>query len=106
MKKLFIAAFATFAMVSISSVFANKAMIENVPEGLANDTTDTTSTSAPAEPSTSTAEPSTSTAEPATSTSEPSTGTVEPATQGNGAGDGMYLMDPVDTTKTDTTVAK
>ena len=99
MKKLFIAAFATFAMVSISSVFANKAMIENVPEGLANDTTDTTSTSAPAEPST-------STAEPATSTSEPSTGTVEPATQGNGAGDGMYLMDPVDTTKTDTTVAK
>ena len=99
MKKLFIAAFATFAMVSISSVFANKAMIENVPDGLANDTTDTTSTSAPAEPST-------STAEPATSTSEPSTGTVEPATQGNGAGDGMYLMDPVDTTKTDTTVAK
>lgn len=99
MKKLFIAAFATFTMVSISSVFANKAMIENVPDGLANDTTDTTSTSAPAEPST-------STEEPATSTSEPSTGTVEPATQGNGAGDGMYLMDPVDTTKTDTTVAK
>lgn len=99
MKKLFIAAFATFAMVSISSVFANKAMIENVPDGLANDTTDTTSTSAPAEPST-------STAEPAASTSEPSTGTVEPATQSNGAGDGMYLMDPVDTTKTDTTVAK
>ncbi len=99
MKKLFIAAFATFAMVSISSVFANKAMIENVPDGLANDTTDTTSTSAPAEPAT-------STSEPATSTSEPSTGTVEPATQGNGAGDGMYLMDPVDTTKTDTTVAK
>ena len=99
MKKLFIAAFATFTMVSISSVFANKAMIEKVPDGLANDTTDTTSTSAPAEPST-------STEEPATSTSEPSTGTVEPATQGNGAGDGMYLMDPVDTTKTDTTVAK
>ena len=69
MKKLFIAAFATFTMVSISSVFANKAMIENVPDGLANDTTDTTSTSAPAEPSTSTEEPATSTSEPSTGNS-------------------------------------
>lgn len=88
MKKLFFAAFATFAMVSISSVFANKAMMANAPEGLASDS-DTTVT-APAEPSTSSEKPSTEVAEPLTS---------------NTAGDGMYLMEPTDTAKTDTTVA-
>lgn len=94
MKKLFFAAFATFAMVLISSVFANKAMIGNAPEGLANDTTDTTVTSTPVEPVEAPAEPTTNSAEPATEVAEPATG--------NTAGDGMYLMEPVDTTKKDT----
>lgn len=91
MKKLFFAAFATFAMVSISSVFANKAMIGNAPDGLANDTT---VTSTPVEPEEVPAEPTTNSSEPATEVAEPATG--------NTAGDGMYLMEPVDTTKKDT----
>lgn len=90
MKKLFFAAFATFAMVSISSVFANKAMMANVPEGLASDSDTTVTAPAPAEPATSSEKPSTEVAEPLTS---------------NTAGDGMYLMEPTDTAKTDTTVA-
>lgn len=94
MKKLFFAAFATFAMVSISSVFANKAMIGNAPDGLANDTTDTTVTSTPVEPEDVTAEPTTNSSEPTTEVAEPAIG--------NTAGDGMYLMEPVDTTKKDT----
>ncbi len=95
MKKLFFAAFATFAMVSISSVFANKAMMANAPEGLASDS-DTTVT-APAEPVEAPAEPSTSSEKPSTEVAEPLTS--------NTAGDGMYLMEPTDTAKTDTTVA-
>ena len=94
MKKLFFAAFATFAMVSISSVFANKAMIGNAPDGLANDTTDTTVTSTPVEPEDVPAEPTTNSSEPTTDVAEPATGKT--------AGDGMYLMEPVDTTKKDT----
>lgn len=94
MKKFFFAAFATFAMVSISSVFANKAMIGNALDGLANDTTDTTVTSTPVEPEDVPAEPTTNSSEPTTEVAEPATG--------NTAGDGMYLMEPVDTTKKDT----
>ena len=94
MKKLFFAAFATFAMVSISSVFANKAMIGNAPDGLVNDTTDTTVTSTPVEPEDVPAEPTTNSSEPTTEVAEPATG--------NTAGDGMYLMEPADTTKKDT----
>lgn len=71
MKKLFFAAFATFAMVSISSVFANKAMMANAPEGLASDS-DTTVT-APAEPVEAPAEPSTSSEKPSTEVAEPLT---------------------------------
>lgn len=70
MKKMFFAAIATFALVSISNVFATNIQPSNTPDGLANDTTDTTVT-APAEP--------------------------EPAT-GNTAGDGMYLISASDTT--------
>ena len=49
MKKMFFAAIATFALVSISNVFATNIQPSNTPDGLANDTTDTTVT-APAEP--------------------------------------------------------
>lgn len=76
MKKMFLAAIATFAMVSISSVFAMNAKSYNSPDGLANDTTaDTTVTTPTAEP--------------------------ESATTGQ-AGDGMYLVSQSDTTVTST----
>ena len=97
MKKLFFAAFATFTVVSISSVFANKAMMANVPEGLASDSDTTVTAPVPAEPVE-------APAEPATSSEKPSTEVAEPLTS-NTAGDGMYLMEPTDTAKTDTTVA-
>lgn len=76
MKKMFFAAIATFAMVSISNVFATNAKYYNAPDGLANDTTaDTTVTTPTAEP--------------------------EPATNGN-RGDGMYIISGNDTTVTST----
>ncbi|HCD76930.1 MAG TPA: hypothetical protein DEQ27_00765 [Prevotella sp.] len=79
MKKMFFAAIAAFAMVSVSSVFAMNAKYYNSPDGLANDTTADTTVTAP-------------TAEPA-----PSTGST--------AGDGMYIISDtteVPTTTTDT----
>lgn len=79
MKKMFFAAIAAFAMVSVSSVFAMNAKYYNTPDGLANDTTADTTVTAP-------------TAEPA-----PSTGST--------AGDGMYIISDtteVPTTTTDT----
>lgn len=75
MKKMFFAAIAAFAMVSVSSVFAMNAKYYNTPDGLANDTTADTTVTAP-------------TAEPA-----PSTGST--------AGDGMYIIS--DTTEVPTT---
>ena len=79
MKKMFFAAIAAFAMVSVSSVFAMNAKYYNSPDGLANDTTADTTVTAP-------------TAEPA-----PSTGST--------TGDGMYIISDtteVPTTTTDT----
>lgn len=79
MKKMFFAAIAAIAMVSVSSVFAMNAKYYNTPDGLANDTTADTTVTAP-------------TAEPA-----PSTGST--------AGDGMYIISDtteVPTTTTDT----
>ena len=74
MKKMFFAAIAAIAMVSVSSVFAMNAKYYNTPDGLANDTTADTTVTAP-------------TAEPA-----PSTGST--------AGDGMYIISESDTTET------
>lgn len=81
MRKMFFAAIAAFAMVSVSSVFAMNAKYYNTPDGLANDTTADTTVTAP------TAEPS------------PSTGST--------AGDGMYIISDtteVPTTTTDTPI--
>ena len=72
MKKMFFAAIAAFAMVSVSSVFAMNAKYHNSPDGLANDTTADTTVTTP---------------------------TAEPATEKT-AGDGMYIISESDTTET------
>ena len=75
MKKMFFAAVATFAMVSISSMFAMNAKLYNAPDGLANDTTADTTVTVPSD---------------------------EPAS-GNTAGDGMFIISSNDTTDVPTT---